>query len=243
MGDFQQVEIRKGDVLYTSRNATFTPARIRELTSLLHVADYSGGLQVRKQKQRVNAGIEMNCLQMGGKASHEVCMNSTTQEILSDDWKEEPDERRREEYSEYFGFRTHRYPHKLALIVNGSHVITAHVENLTAIPSLEEALLMPPAGAIERRQCAGMTHAVPVKTPDPMYPRSESGSGLTGDTTVAMTVLADGSVDDIQLLGSATRSMDLATLQTLRGWKFKPAMCGKEPIVSDIEVVVSFRLQ
>jgi TonB family protein len=44
-----------------------------------------------------------------------------------------------------------------------------------------------------------------------------------GDTTVAMTVLTDGSVTDIRLIGTATRSMDDATLQTLTGWKFKPA--------------------
>jgi len=64
-----------------------------------------------------------------------------------------------------------------------------------------------------------------------------------GDTIVAMTVLTDGSVSDIRLVGTATHSMDNATLQTLKGWKFKPAMCGSEPVVSDIEVVVSFRLQ
>ena len=76
-----------------------------------------------------------------------------------------------------------------------------------------------------------------------MYPQSASQNKLMGDTTVAMTVLTDGSVTDIRLIGTATRSMDDATLQTLKGWKFKPATCGSEPVVSDIEVVVSFRLQ
>ena len=66
---------------------------------------------------------------------------------------------------------------------------------------------------------------------------------MMGDTIVSMAVLADGSVGDIQLIGSATHSMDDATLQTLKGWKFKPATCGAEPVVSDIEVVVSFRLR
>jgi protein TonB len=88
-----------------------------------------------------------------------------------------------------------------------------------------------------------MKHAVPVKTPDPMYPKSASLNKLMGDTTVAMTVLTDGSVTDIQIVGSAARSMDDAALQTLKSWRFKPAMCGPEPVVSDIEVVVSFRLE
>src|SRR5256884_4834251 len=92
-------------------------------------------------------------------------------------------------------------------------------------------------GAIERRLCADMKHAVPVRTPDPLYPRSASQNRLMGDTTVAMTVLTDGSVTDIQLVGSAARSMDDATLLTLKSWKFKPAMCGSEPVVSDIEEI------
>jgi protein TonB len=88
-----------------------------------------------------------------------------------------------------------------------------------------------------------MKRAVPVKTPDPLYPKSASRNKLMGDTTVAMTVLTDGSVSNIQVLGRATQSMDDATLETLKGWRFKPAMCGANPVVSDIVVVVSFRLQ
>jgi periplasmic protein TonB len=87
-----------------------------------------------------------------------------------------------------------------------------------------------------------MKRPVPVKTPDPAYPQSASQNKLTGDTTVSMTVLTDGSVTNIQVVGSSAKSMDEATLKTLRTWKFKPAMCGGEPVVYDLEVAVSFRL-
>jgi TonB family protein len=173
---------------------------------------------------------------------HEVCINSASHDILSDEWKEPPDEQRSEEYTDYFDFGGHRYPRKLELLVNGAKVISASVGMLTKT-TFDEALLVPPKGAIERRQCADMKHPVPIKTPDPMYPQSASQNQLMGDTIVAMTVLTDGSVTDIQLVGSAGHSMDDATLQTMKAWKFKPAMCGADPVVSDIEVVVSFRLQ
>jgi TonB family protein len=169
-------------------------------------------------------------------------VNSASHEILSDAWQEPADERRREEYSNYFDFQGHHYPRKIQLLVNSSAVITANVQDITAT-SFDDALLAPPKGSIERRQCIGLKHAVPLKTPDPVYPRSASQNKLIGDSTVAMTILADGSVSDVRLIGAATRSMDDATLRTLKGWKFKPAMCGSEPVVSDIEVVVSFRLQ
>lgn len=246
MDRFEQIEIRNDDRLYTSRNIAITPIRIGELISLLQFAEGSAGLLVKKQKKRVENGVEITCLQVeqeNVKAKpHEVCVNSASNEILRDEWQEPPDERRKEQYSDYIDFGGHHYPRKLQLIVNGSVVITANVQNLTTTV-FDQALLLPPKGAIERRQCSDMKHAVPMKTPDPRYPESASQNKLMGDTTVAMTVLTDGSVTDIRLIGTATRSMDDATLQTLKGWKFKPAMCGSEPVVSDIEVVVSFRLQ
>lgn len=245
MGEFEQTDIRNGDRLYTSRNMSFTPVRIGELISLLDFAEGSEGLLAKKQRKRVENGVEMSCLQVErqnvrGKA-HQVCINPVSHEIVSDEWQEPPDERRREQYADYFDFEGHHYPRKLELLVNGSRVVSANVVTLTAA-AFDEKLLVAPKGAIERRRCADMKHPVPVRTPDPIYPRSASQNQLMGDTTVAMTVLTDGSVTDIQLVGSAARSIDDATLQTLKSWKFKPAMCGSEPVVSDINVVVSFRL-
>jgi outer membrane biosynthesis protein TonB len=72
-------------------------------------------------------------------------------------------------------------------------------------------LLVTAKGAVERRQCADVKQAIAVKTPDPMYPRSASQNKLMGDTTVAMTIMTDGSGSDIQLVGSATRFMDDVT--------------------------------
>lgn len=243
---FEEIEIRNGDRLYTSRNMDFTPIRVRELVSLLQFAESSESLLVRKQKQSPENGIQVTCLQVAQESvkakPHELCVNSASHEILRDTWQEPPDERRREEYSNYADFQGHHYPRKLQLLVNGSAVITANVQGITAT-TFDDAILAPPKGAIERRQCSGLKHAVPLKTPDPVYPRSASQNNLMGDSTVAMTILTDGSVSDVRLIGAATRSMDDATLQTLKAWRFKPAMCGSEPVVSDIEVVVSFRLQ
>jgi TonB family protein len=245
MGDFEQIEIRNGERLYTKRNTEFTPVRIGELIGLLLFAEDSEKLVVKKRKEQSENGIELLCLRVEGEArgkNHQVCLNSASHEIMSDEWQEPPDERRREQYSSYFDFGRHRYPRKLQLLVNGSVVITANVKDMTA-NVFDQALFLPPKGAIERRQCKDMKHAVPVKTPDPAYPPSARENRLMGDTMVAMTVLTDGSVSDIRLIGTAAHSMDDATLQTLKGWKFKPAMCGSEPVVSDIEVTVSFRLQ
>jgi TonB family protein len=220
---------------------------VGELISLLQFAPNPspGSFSVKKPKQRVENGKEITCMQVKGdedrEKPREFCIDSGSHDILTVDWKEPPDELRREQFADYLEFDAHRYPRKLELIVNGSKVVSATVDELL-VAALDDRLLVPPQGAIERRQCAGMKHAVPVSTPDPMYPKSASQNNIGGDTIVAMTVLTDGSVTDIQLVGTSARSLDEASLNTLRKWKFKPAMCGAEPVVSDIHVVVSFRM-
>ena len=82
MGNFEQIDIRNGDSLYTSRNIGFTPVRIRELISLLLFAEDSDGMLVKKQRQSVDNGIEMACLQVEQvnvrDKPHEVCVNSAS---------------------------------------------------------------------------------------------------------------------------------------------------------------------
>jgi TonB family protein len=246
MGIFQEIDIRNGEKLSIVRNVGFTPLRVKELQTLIGVAEDSRKIQVKKQKQRTDAGLQLTCLQIQyGEDSgrkHDLCFNPTSRDLLTDNWSEPPDEIHKLAYSGYAEFRGHRYPRKMELFINGSRVVSANVVSLENA-SLDAALMDPPKGAIERRQCPDMKHAVPIKQPDPQYPQSASQNRIMGDTTVAMTVLADGSVGDVQLIASGGKSLDNATLQTLKSWKFKPAMCGTEPVITDIEVEVNFRLE
>jgi TonB family protein len=246
-GGFEQIDIKNGELVYLSRSAPFTPIRVGEVISLLAILGDPDKLEIKKARNRTELGVSVTCFEVRpnegqGRRIHEICVNPSSHEVLSEDWDDPPDEHRRVEFSDYSDFHGHRYPRKIALIVNGSKVIQVSVVSLDTAP-LADATLVPPPGAIVRRLCAGIKHPVPVKTPDPLYPKSSSENRLMGDTTVAMTVLPDGSVDNIQVIGTSTRAMDDATLQTLKSWKFKPAMCGSDPVTSDITVVVSLRLQ
>ena len=81
-----------------------------------------------------------------GERSHELCIDSTTHDVLSDEWDEPPDEHRREEFSEYVEFRGHRYPHRIVLFVNGSKVINVHILALEPSAPIEASLLLAPQG-------------------------------------------------------------------------------------------------
>ena len=245
LGDFKQIDIRNNGWLYTSRNNSSTPVRVREFIQLLHFGEDTKDLITDKPQQMMEYGFPVDCLRVKKKGDkntppHQVCLNGS-HEISSDTWWDLPDSPTREEFADYFEFAGHRFPRTMQLVANGSRVIKANVKSLSA-KALDEVLLTKPEGAVERRQCDNWKPPQAVKTPDPPYPPAASHNGTIGDSIVSMTVLADGSATDFQLIGSASHAMDKSTLDTLMKWKFKPATCGSEPVVSDVEVIISFRL-
>ena len=238
-GGYEEIQIQDGEWTYTARNATFTPIRVRELRNLIR--DTGGSPYIgTKVKDRVQDRIHVACVQAErkeyGSDAREICIDSGTHDVLSERWDSVPDEKDRVLYSDYFDYAGRRYPRRLTLEENASRVIKADVTGLVAAP-FDPALLTPPNGAIRRRHCPGMKSPMVIKqTPLPTI-------GTGGDSTVALTILTDGSVGDVQLEARGGQKLDQANLATLKQWKFKPAMCGTEPVVTDIEITTSVREQ
>ena len=249
MAGFRQLSVRKGDNLHISRNAPFTPLRITQLQDLLKVLSVDvDEWQIKKIKHQVQSGIETACLEVrarssghSGNSKRELCINQTTKELLTDEVRDDQ-EYRRKEFSDYQPFGGHGYPRHLGLFVDGSQALSVRITSLRE-NEFEATVFVPPAEAVVRRQCEHMIHAVALKTPDPAYPRSASQNRIGGTTIVALTVLPDGSVNNVQLIGSAGKEMDQVTQEIVKTWKFKPAMCGNEPVASDIRVDMNFRLR
>jgi TonB family protein len=244
-GDFHQIEVRNGEWHYTARNASSTPLLVDYLIGLLNFGLKPQDLTAKREKRRTEHGIEMNCIQVESKgsfdSSRDVCLSTASNDILLDERIEPPDVQRREEYGDYFDFGTHRYPRELVLFVNGSKVITAAVVNL-ASATFDESLLTPPPGAVARRDCDGLKPPVVIKASEVNFTPSarEKGGGVL---MVAVTVGTDGSVTEVRLAGSSGLPLDADTVRTIQAYKFKPAMCGTDPVVSDITIEVNFRMQ
>lgn len=244
MGAYGQIEVRNGEKLSIRRNVGFTPVQVRRLINLLAFPKRSEDLIAVKQRYQDQNGVIASCITAEKRdaksSSHEVCIDAASQEILSDTWQDLPDEPNVEHFSDYFDFGGHRFPRKLQLRINSSTAIAANVTSLKTI-AFDKALLVPPQGAIERRQCTDIKAPVLLNKVKIQYPKSALQNGLAGDSIASLTILADGTIEDVQLIGRVANTMDEAALEAMRKWKFKPAMCGTEPVVSDIEAVVSFR--
>jgi len=72
------------------------------------------------------------------------------------------------------------------------------------------------------------TKPVPQAMPEIEYTAAARTEGIEGKLKLRLTVAADGSVSDVQVLSGVEPAFDAAAVETVRQWRFTPAMrCGK----------------
>jgi TonB family protein len=246
LAQFQETRVHKGDRTWSSRTLEFTPLRVAELEGLIGIFASVPEKYLKGSKQKQINGLEASCLTFRpdtkldtSGTKREVCLDPATSTVLLDEERTDLNDRKKE-FFDYKPFRDHRYPTVMKLWENGSLLLTATVVAVTEA-SFDEHLFDPPAGATSRQVCDNTILPVPIKTPDPAYPPGASRAGIGGTATVSLTVEPDGSVDHIHLLGSVGREIDEAVQEQLRKWRFKPAMCGNQPVPYDAQVKVNFQ--
>lgn len=239
MGGFEQVEILRGETRFIVRNVSFEPERVSELKDLLWNSRRYEFYYASNQKKRKLNGVEVSCIQTkvreGGAAGPEVCIDPVSNQIVLETRKWAPEDTRLE-FGDFIAFGSHQIASRLKLQRGGITLLSAHITSLKAA-DFDDALLTPPRGAIERRQCQGMKPPRAIHLPSEEF--SVQGSG--GVTSLSMTIGTDGSVTDAHLIGRATEEMDEKILKSLHDWKYQPAMCGNEPVVADVMVQIGIR--
>lgn len=97
------------------------------------------------------------------------------------------------------------------------------------------------AGAPDLGMGAVDTQPVPVRHPQPTYPRRALRQGLSGEVVVRALVGTDGRPRQIEILrSSAHRELDDAALQAVRRWRFDPAMRDGQPVAQTVHVPFAF---
>jgi TonB family protein len=247
--DFHLLEVRNGDTRYLLRNSSFTPLPISKLIDLTKIVSPDlDDWKIKKVKRKAINGIGTACLELRSKAENEtreICVDSTSFEVLSDETSVEDltfASRTRKTFEDYQAFGAHRYPHQFKVVKGGITRLDAKVISLKEMP-FPDSTFLPPPGAVIRRECEHLINPVAISTVDPEYPPSARQNKTVGISTVAVTILRDGSVTDVQVVQSADPAMDKATVDSVKTWRFKPAMCGTEPIIRDIQVEVKFDIR
>jgi protein TonB len=83
---------------------------------------------------------------------------------------------------------------------------------------------------------------VVILQPAPTYPPSAASRNIKGWVVVEFTVSKSGRVEDPRIVASEPDGIfDKAVLKAVKGWKYKPAMLGGEPVTThSMQVKLTF---
>ena len=80
-----------------------------------------------------------------------------------------------------------------------------------------------------------------ISSPAPVYPRNALRSGASGNVQLRIEVGADGVPTDVEVIGSSRhRELDRAAVQTVRRWRFAPAIQNGVPVAASVQQTISF---
>ena len=83
-----------------------------------------------------------------------------------------------------------------------------------------------------------------LRNPAPAYPHAARRVGQQGTATVRVLVTAEGLPARVNLeKSSGSTHLDNAAVEAVKGWRFKPALRGTEPVEGEVLVPIVFRLE
>ena len=78
-------------------------------------------------------------------------------------------------------------------------------------------------------------------TPPPVYPPRLACAGIGGEVILRVSIGTEGKPTDVFTeKGSGQSMLDAAAVTAVRGWQFKPATRGGQPVATKIRVPVTF---
>ena len=99
----------------------------------------------------------------------------------------------------------------------------------------------PPKDEIATAGRDGVTMPRCLHCPDPTYSKEARSQNYNGKVVLLVVVTREGKAGDIQVLKSPGLGLDEKAIETVRKWKFKPAMKDGRPVACRVPVEFTFR--
>lgn len=81
-----------------------------------------------------------------------------------------------------------------------------------------------------------------VVKPAPSYPEDARKEGVEGVVIVRAMIEKDGAVSSATVVKGVHPSLDRATVETVRTWRFEPALLNDEPVATQYHLTIRYRL-
>jgi TonB family protein len=148
----------------------------------------------------------------------------------------------RMEFESYATLGTKQFPKQLRWSFEGHLVAGAYVDSLDLIPPMPSGEFEPPQGAEVTSSCDEKQPPSPVSEQEPSYTSTARDDKIQGGNFSYVVINEQGDVIHAEIIGPLEPSLDAATLEAIKSWKFRPANCGGRPIAIGTVVRTTFHL-
>lgn len=142
------------------------------------------------------------------------------------------------DYGSFQKIGDYRFPRDVACFKDGHHQLDLKISELSLEPSPDPNLFTPPSGAIELGNCpVAPVSARSMSTPNP---RAPFGSEQSSWLMLSLVVDTKGNPQNVRVVDSGGARFDEVAINTVKGWRFWPATCNREPMPMLIYVEIAF---
>jgi TonB family protein len=245
---FSSIEVTDGASRWVARKPhQYEPEDITELISdLMLAADVklSPNEKVSKIREDNHGGVRLQCIEI----SRQNVMPSLGEESLCFDEGSGALVRitrgaQRTEFSD-FDTRNGALIARKAQQFRGHDLISeAELASLDPQSPSAAGLLDHPADARQLSNCEGpVTSGMLVQSATPVYPKAARAARQTGTVEIYASIDIDGSLKDMEIGRGVSKLLDDAAMEAVRKWRYKPYMCGGNPVQVETTVSVNFSL-
>jgi TonB family protein len=243
---YSQVRIASQGKLWTTRNVPFEPVRAYQLEQLMDVQSQwtlrEGESAREERKERKQKGVRLRCIEVKGELEprRELCADAESLVPLTT--RIAASHLISCEYGDYAPWGSREFPRLMRVYEDKDLVIEAQIEKLA--PTLEPAasLLAPPASATAWDWCNNAEPATVLSKAAPHYPQAARRSGQEAEVSVYAVIATDGSLHDLAVVRSGGPDFDASALAAISRWRYRPGMCGINPIPTETVIEVRYRV-
>ncbi len=143
-------------------------------------------------------------------------------------------------------FQGHTLPGDIRLTHSGKEVLTAHLETLELLKSINDADFTPPPDAVPVARKVVLSGAVAqgnlLKRFTPIYPEDAKAARVAGTVVLQATIRTDGQVSDLKVV-SGPPILQQAALYSVKTWVYKHYLLNGEAVEVDTTINVVFDLR
>ncbi len=242
LGGFRRVEVGRGEsrwILDTDNSAAKDD--LNKVSGALNRPIFDKQLKFRGIKGKDIGGIKARCVQLKAFFGNETeCINPADNTLLSSEtsWATGGYESRT--YADYEKVGDRVFPRVIEFTGTDHQKLAILISDIGLETSADSSQFEPPLGALELSNCPPdqLSHPQPRSSPEPDYPE-----GQTSEPSVILSAFVqhDGTLHNIEVVKSGGPAFDAEALRTMVRWRFEPARCNGNPVVTQVNLELQFR--